>query len=477
MKSNIGLSVLLTIALSLVAWSCGKDDPEENGSDAPAAISVSASSLSFTAEGGSETLTITAPVKPAITAPDWITVPSAPFNQGSFKMTVTITAEANPAYEIRSGKIVISASGVKDVEVSVTQEAEEAPVVYEMNPVVELTNAKASEPAKKLYKFFLDNYGKKTLSGAMGGDAFGTGFTDYVNAQTGYYPAILGVDYLFLEWPAKAWSGCPDYGDISALKAACDKGNIIQVMWHWNVPKSKDTSDPNNYAFYSNSVNFSPKNAVTPGTWENEVIDKQIEKLAGYMKLLQDAGIPVLFRPLHEAAGDYGWGYWFWWGSDGADACVALWKYLRNKLEKTYGLNNLIWVWTVQTGNKGALADLSYLEAWYPGDDYVDMVGADLYVDKGTTQSSCFELINNSVKGRKIVALCECGNLLDMEKCFNESAPWAYFLVWASSDNGNWSFYSKNSDGSYGWNNSTADWKSALTGKYTLNRNDVPSFN
>ena len=43
---------------------------------------------------------------------------------------------------------------------------------------------------------------------------------------------------------------------------------------------------------------------------------------------------------------------------------------------KAQGLNNLIWVWTSETGD----AD------WYPGDQYVDIVGRDLY---GKTAAEC----------------------------------------------------------------------------------------
>lgn len=362
-------------------------------------------------------------------------------------------------------------SGYKDnpcEAITISFSTKEADKQYSRVPSTLLSDASATSDAQKLYAFFLDKYGSKTVSGAMGGTAWETTYTDYIASLTDLYPGIVGFDYLFLDWPAKAWSGCPDYGDISPVKAAWDSGNIIQIGWHWNVPPAEGTSDLNEYSFKTKS--FGVKKALSEGTWQHKVIDAQIAKLAGHLKLLQDAGIPALFRPLHEAAGDYSWGAWFWWGYDGAEAYKDLWIYLHDRLVGTYGLHNLIWVWTAQTSDAGQLASVDKVEAWYPGDKYVDMVGADLYVRKGSTQSEAFALINNAVKGRKIVALSEFGNLLDFDGAFSEDAPWAYFMNWSNFVDGKPVLYAKDSGGNYLWNNSSDDWKKALSGSRCLNR-------
>lgn len=345
---------------------------------------------------------------------------------------------------------------------------------YQRNPSQSLTDASATTNAKKLYACLLQNYGKKTLSGAMGGTAWETTYTDMLERVSGQYPAIVGFDYLFLNWPAKAWSGCPDYGDITPVKKAWDAGSIIQVGWHWSVPSKEGETDFNNYAFYSSGTTFDINEALKEGTWQRKLIDSQISKLAGYLKLLQDAGIPVLFRPLHEAAGDYTWSSWFWWGDGGAEPCTRLWKYLRDQLQGTYGLHNLIWVWTVQTNDQGKLCtDLEKARAWYPGDDYVDIVGADLYVAKGTSQSAAFKFVNNSVKGRKMVVLSEFGNLLDIDKFFAEDAPWGYFMNWCNYEGGQPVLYCKDPNGTFTWNNTASEWETALANPKVINRKDV----
>lgn len=241
---------------------------------------------------------------------------------------------------------------------------------------------------------------------------------------------------------------------------------------------------------YNADRSFNPKNAVTAGTWENEVINKDIAKLAGYLKLLQNAGIPVLWRPLHEAAGDYSNGPWFWWGTgavtdedgkvvtSGEAVTIELWKYLRNKLQNEYGLNNLIWVWTVQTTDGGNLASVDQCRAAYPGDDMVDIVGADLYIEgdnlygldpdkefnpEATDQTRKFDLVNNTVKFKKMVVLSECGNLLLPATAEKYNALWGYFMQWYDMKDGEMGFHTYNG---------ASVWNDVMTSPLVRNRGD-----
>ncbi len=206
---------------------------------------------------------------------------------------------------------------------------------------------------------------------------------------------------------------------------------------------------------------FNAANVLVDGSWENQVATADVEKLAGYLKLLQDANIPVLWRPFHEAAGDYTWGSWFWWGNSGVETTKQLWSWLYNKLTVEYGLNNLIWVWTVQTSDEGRLADMAKVRAAYPGDDMVDIVGADLYVDALTTQTAQFDLLYNLVGGKKLVALAECGNLLDVDAAFDDGALWSYFMGWYEQDENGPAFKEWNTNG---------EWSTVLNNMRVLNR-------
>ncbi len=361
-------------------------------------------------------------------------------------------------------------SGYKDniaPQLSLSFTTEEQ-VIVEKDVDSKLSNPNASANAKKLYERLLGIYGEHSLSGAMGGTAWETSFTDYIQKQTGIYPAIVGFDYLFNNWPAKAWDACPDYEDISIIRNVWKAGCVIQIGWHWNMPRSEGESNPSNFSFYNHPVQA--KRVATEGTWENAEMKRQVAQIAGFLQLLQKEDIPVLWRPLHEAAGDYTWGAWFWWGNGGSEPCKAIWRYMYDVFTKEYGLNNLIWVWTSQCSNAGALADVSLLKDWYPGHDCVDIVGADLYLPKGSTSSQYFNLVNESVEGRKMVALSEFGNLPNLDENKENDALWLYYLNWSSFENGKPVFYSKNADGSYGWNNTAQEWKAVLSSELTFNR-------
>jgi mannan endo-1,4-beta-mannosidase len=130
---------------------------------------------------------------------------------------------------------------------------------------------------------------------------------------------------------------------------------------------------------------------------------------------LREAGVPVLWRPLHEAEGG-----WFWWGSRGPETAKALYRLMFVRFTRHHRLDNLIWVWTT-TDNDDAIN-------WYPGDDYVDIVASDLYARPGARGdfSTVFDRLRKLYQGRKPLALGECGALPGI----TTRAPWLWFLCW-----------------------------------------------
>lgn len=216
-------------------------------------------------------------------------------------------------------------------------------------------------------------------------------------------------------------------------------------------------------SFNANSEEFLASNVLVEGTWENGIAEADVQKLAGYLKLLQDAGIPVLWRPFHEAAGDYTWGSWFWWGNSGVEVTKQLWSWLYDKLTTEYGINNLVWVWTVQTSDEGKLADMAKIREAYPGDAKVDIVGTDLYVDALSNQTDQFNTLYNLVGGKKMVALTECGNLVDVDAAFNDGALWSYFMGWYEQDDNGPLFKEWNKNG---------EWATVLNNPLVSNRGD-----
>ena len=303
-----------------------------------------------------------------------------------------------------------------------------------------LTNARASSSAQKVYSFLREKAGSKMLSGVQsGGTANNNDRVNEIYRITGKHPAVAGYDYIFLQYSPtpQNWDWVVNYGDISAAKEQWRNNGLVSFMWHWNVPTSKEAWEKgkagnfDGYAFYSEKTSFSIVNALKEGTWENAFILADIEKVAGYLKLLQNEGIPVLWRPLHEAAGNYNlYGItnnaWFWWGRGGAEACKKLWKLLRDKLEGEYGLNNLIWVWTLDA-TPGAEKDYA---SWYLGNDLVDIVGVDVYEDNINAKARQYKAAVELTGGHKLVTISECGNIPAPIKCLAADESWSWFLAW-----------------------------------------------
>ena len=370
-----------------------------------------------------------------------------------------------------------------EIRYTFTMKKVEPYVPSELDPVKTLVNPNASQQAKNVYNFLLEQSGKKTLSGVQSSHSHKNDFIDAVYKHTGRHPALAGYDFLFLQFSPtpEGWSWVQNYNDISAPKEQWAANGLVNYMWHWNVPNSKADWDNgvNNYnfdgyAFYTDKTSFDIREAVKPGTWQNDFIMKDIEEVAGYLQLLEDENIPVIWRPLHEAAGNYDLygpnGAWFWWGRHGAEPCKQLWRLLYDQLVNVYGLDNLIWVWTVDV-TRGA--EDQYLD-WYPGDEYVDILGVDIYETNTDAKTRQNQALVDLTKGKKLVTVSECGNIPDPAKCMDAGNKWSWFMVWCNSDsNGN--ILLTPSDGNFNLN--TGDyWNQVMSSPYVMTREDMPSL-
>ena len=304
-----------------------------------------------------------------------------------------------------------------------------------LSPIRELLNPKASDTAKRLYSYLCDVYGKHIIAGQQeycgdhnynlwnSPDVFikdNEAEFEYIMEKTGKQPAIRGIDFLAYN-TSSDWR---DHAPERVIEWVNKYHGIATVSWHWNVPCEEGSSD---VAFYVESANpkfttFSISKALEEGTWENKVIMADIELIAGELKKLKDADVPVLWRPLHEAEGA-----WFWWGAEGAEPCKKLYRLLYDKLTNEYGLDNLIWIWTGSTSPEAA--------EWYPGDDVVDIIGCDKYncadgVANLSSISSTFYSLVQSTDGQKMVTMSENDSIPSLENLVNDKAAWLYFCPW-----------------------------------------------
>lgn len=272
-------------------------------------------------------------------------------------------------------------------------------------------NKNATPEAKKLLNYLYSINGKYILSGEHGDERW----LDTVKNITGKYPAVWGNDFI--------WAGTKDRGQdvVNETIEKYKEGFIITLMWHQGRP----IDDPPygwKESVQAKLTDEQWKELTTEGTELNKRWLAQIDKVAGYLKQLDSAHIPILWRPYHEMNG-----IWFWWGNKkGKDGIQKLWKMMYDRYVNHFHLNNLLWVWGAN-GPRDIPGDEAYdYKDYYPGNDYVDVLGSDVY-HMDYEQKDYQQLVDLG-KG-KLVALTECGELPSIT-ILQAQPKWSWFLVW-----------------------------------------------
>ena len=313
-----------------------------------------------------------------------------------------------------------------------------------------LTDSDATSETKALMKYLKSVYGNHILSGqqeiyggGMNGDGNMEKEFDWLLENTGRLPAIRGFDMMNYN-PLYGWE---DGTTERLIDWVTKKGGIATVCWHINVPidfknytlgDEVDWKDCTYKNYQSSNGTFDTSKAVVEGTKEYEYFMAAVDDLAEQLLLCQEAGVPIIFRPLHEAQGNegnYGDGTaWFWWGDRGAEVYKELWKLLYTTLTEKYELHNLIWEFNSY--------NYANSPTWYPGDDHVDIVAYDKYNvennrDDGLSSgpnvsaiSRIFNYLYNLVDGGKMLAISECDTVPTVENMTVEDAGWLYFCPW-----------------------------------------------
>ena len=283
-----------------------------------------------------------------------------------------------------------------------------------------LSDPQASPQARALMQMLAHRYGHQMLSGQVNADD-----TAYIQSVTGKTPAIMGGD--MTDYSASRVAYGAKSTESERLLQAAKAGQIVTFVWHWNAPSgllNKMSTDaqgkPLNLmwykGFYTNATTFDVQKALAdPNSADYKLLIQDMDTIAGQLQKFSDAGVPVLWRPLHEGEGG-----WFWWGAKGPDSYKKLWRLLHDRLVTVHHLHNLIWVYCAGTD-----------PAWYPGDDVVDIVGIDQYpTDSGDPLSSMWDTLETQYKGRKLLALTEFGGVPDAAKMQRYGVDWSYFVSW-----------------------------------------------
>ncbi|UFH52367.1 glycosyl hydrolase [Spirosoma sp. KNUC1025] len=286
-------------------------------------------------------------------------------------------------------------------------------------PANQLIDSQATSSTKKLFAFLVEQYGRKMISGQQDD-------VEYVLEKTGKEPAIGAFDLIdysasrvqFGSKPVRSSEAC-----IEWAKKGEGRG-IVSLCWHWNAPADLINQAPDKLwwsGFYTKATTFDLAAALADKHGERyQLLLNDMDAIALELKKFQDADVPVLWRPLHEASGG-----WFWWGAKGSGPFRELWQILYERLTDYHQLHNLIWVYT---GTDSLKAD------WYPGNQYVDIVGLDLYMDATATMSPNWTSAQAQFNGKKLVTLTESGHLPKPDTVRSFNTWWSWFAVWNGTD-------------------------------------------
>ena len=312
----------------------------------------------------------------------------------------------------------------------------------------------ATGPTRQLYRYLRDKvWGKQVLSGCQARWDYNTTDADGLYERAGRYPAINVFDFQHFRQRNINYMG-------PTAKAWHDAGGIVGFIWHWSVPVSADLSPKDGFAFYNPTgaegrrpaTLFSPRRALKAGSPEQRILNENLDTICSYLLHYQAQGIPILWRPFHEAAGNSNRGgkAWFWWGNDGAEAFKQLYLYAQRYLMER-GVHNLIYIWTSELDD----------DDWYPGDAYVDIVARDQYrIEKNHgSYKKQFDLLKSKYP-TKMLALAECDCVPGAEAMQVDDARWLFVAPWTTP----FVFSPQNDD---------AFWKHFLSEKLIITRDEV----
>ncbi len=316
---------------------------------------------------------------------------------------------------------------------------------------------------KTVKRYLADVYGNRVLTGQF----VSSGTNTEINAiymSTGRYSAVRCADIgIFTEY----YQGY-DKNDENEINTAINwwkSGGLVSYSWYWKSPREDDSS------YFREITRFDLTKAITkdevcvlsPASLEAYVqtgrISKEclllindIDAVAQKLKLLEAADVPVLFRPLPEAGNG-----WYWWGCD-KDSYLWLYNFIYRRFTEYHNFTNLIWVWNGESYD------------YYPGDEYVDIVGMDIYTNSDISGNSrMMDATGYTIKS-KCTALTECGRIPDPDSLARDGAYWLWFALWKGD-------YIINSNGSIQYSHVTAtDLDYAYNNELFITRDELPDF-
>ncbi len=317
---------------------------------------------------------------------------------------------------------------------------------------VVLADKDAQNGTKELYVRLQNSSERGCLLGHQDDLAYGhswcgeQGRSD-VKDVVGDYPAIFGWDLADIEKGKETNLDSVPFADIRRYMIQVDSmGGANAVSWHFNNILTGDNA-------WDTSADV--VSAILPGGEKHEEFCQWLDCFAnfcGNLKRENGENVPLLFRPYHEGNGS-----WFWWGREHCttEQYKALWHFTFDYLTKEKGLHNLIFCYSPND-----IFTEDVLTERYPGNDYVDLIGTDVYQygdDPVQAKADFTENINNQAQivhrfaqeNGKLWAITESGleSVPDstwytdvFDRVIPEQKP-TYILFWRNAHNRPLHFY------------------------------------
>ncbi|GHV05672.1 hypothetical protein FACS1894217_02960 [Clostridia bacterium] len=221
---------------------------------------------------------------------------------------------------------------------------------------------------------------------------------DYLRIVTGgKLPAIRGLDYI-----------SDDFDGVNKRAIAWwREGGLVSICWHWGIP-------PYGVGYESSKGEIDLTEALDEKSELHAGMLRQMDRVGRALRVLQDAKVPVLWRPFHEFDGN-----WFWWSKGTPEQFIELWRLMYARFTEKFELDNLIWV-------LGYADDVK--DGWYPGDEYVDILGSDTY--RLGLHEKAYKRLGELTDKPMPRAFHECGEIPDPDALKKQNLNWLWFLTW-----------------------------------------------
>lgn len=352
---------------------------------------------------------------------------------------------------------------------------------------VALIDPQATPETKALYRHLKASSEVGFMFGHQEDMAYGVGWNaeagrSDVKDVCGSFPAVHGWDLGKIELDrADNIDGVAFDKTKDWMREVYRRGGINTVSWHIDNPGTRKSAWDKTPATKD----------ILPGGKNHDYFLAQLARAADFLGNCKDGNtfIPIIFRPWHEHNGD-----WFWWGKGNCteEEYVALWKFTVTYFRDVKNLHHLIYAFSPDRSRMNLNDARSTYLYGYPGDDYVDLLGLDNYMDVGASWnkkssadrrsdfiSSLQQLSALAKEKNKVAALTETGveglvtpnwftSVILQPIRENPNITMAFVLVWRNANTKH--FYAP-----YPGHSSVADFLLFFNDPKTIFENDLPN--